>query len=709
MYTTQQKSKLNYPFIRNRSKACPGGLVGWWPGNGSGGKIIDMSGYSNHGTLNGTNAAQMWTAGYQGGRGALSFDGSTNYVAITRLSYAGDFAASFWFKQSVFNANFTWTENSATTTDIIASLASTTQIFVRTAANQNNLFTVPTLSTNTIYLLSVTRSSGVIRVFLNGIQSTTGGISDAGIFNIDTIGHRSLPPTGTMEDFRLYSRAPSPAEVIAIYSQGRWRDRWVYELTDTMFAAPAATGIVFDAASNSGYQAATSSLSWSHNWQGTNRCLSIDVEMLSVTDTVTAMTYGGANCTFLGAQSVAGGTGRVECWRICSSDSGAPVVGINTISVTISGSLACAGTAVSRTGVNQTTPTEAFNSASGINVGVANASVVVTPTSDNTVVHAACATNDAAATANQTSRNDVTGTAGSGIDEDSGATVIHPAAAQTMTVAVAALKVWAIAGYAVRPTADPSSYSRTATEAPTYSDAATRVEVSARSTTESPIYSDISMRLLVAIRSTTESPTYSDSAIRVEISARSTTEAPAYSDSAARTLILVRAAAESPTYADTVARLLSAHRTTSETLTYSDSATVTKGPNRTSTENPTYLDAATRVEVSARSTVESPTYSDAGTRILVGLRTATESPSYSDSVTGVKTLSRVISESPTYSDTASRSQSLFRYAVENLAYADSAVATGGTVVTPQYPTIVWVGMTNIVVNWTGTTNTKVQW
>lgn len=219
-------------------------------------------------------------------------------------------------------------------------------------------------------------------------------------------------------------------------------------------------GITFDAASNSGYQSATSSLSWSHTWSGSNRMLSVDVAMLSVTNTVTAMTYGGATCTLVGAQSIAGGTGRIEQWRICSGDSGAPGTGANTISVTLSGSLACAGVAVSRTGVHQTSPTESWTGNSGINVGAANATVNVLPVADKTIVHAAIATNDAAATAGQTSRNDVTGAAGSGINEDSGATTISPAASQTMTTAVAALKMWAIAGYAVRPIAAANLGSR---------------------------------------------------------------------------------------------------------------------------------------------------------------------------------------------------------------------------------------------------------
>lgn len=214
----------------------------------------------------------------------------------------------------------------------------------------------------------------------------------------------------------------------------------------------------FDAASNSGYQAAASSLSWSHNWQGSNRFLGIEVEMLSVNATVTAMTYGGAACTFIGAQTVAGGTGRVEMWRICQNDSGAPAAGSNTISVTLSGTLACAGTAVSRANVHQTTPIESFNSNSGINAGSAtNATVVVTTATDNTVAQFGLATNDTSVTASGVSRNNVSGALGSGCDQDSDQ--ITPPGSYTGTwTGEGITAAWAIAGYAIRPAgagADP--------------------------------------------------------------------------------------------------------------------------------------------------------------------------------------------------------------------------------------------------------------
>lgn len=221
------------------------------------------------------------------------------------------------------------------------------------------------------------------------------------------------------------------------------------------------TDVTADATSNSGYQSAASSLSWSHSWHGYSKMLAIDVHLLSVNDTVTAVTYGGATCTLIGATNVAGGTGRVESWRILQSDSGAPASGSSTISVTISGSLACAGTAVSYANVHQSSPTEAFTGTSGINVGAADATVSVTTVTAKARVHGALSTNDTSVTANQKSRNNVTGAAGSGANEDT-APVVSPGATTISYTGVGALAMWAIQGYGIRPVGavSPSPFPR---------------------------------------------------------------------------------------------------------------------------------------------------------------------------------------------------------------------------------------------------------
>ena len=270
----------------------------------------------------------------------------------------------------------------------------------------------------------------------------TGTFTGAKTFN--TIGDlaglgNTLPTAGYIAELMICDAALGSTDRAAYYSYANGK----------YFVPP---GIQFDAASNSGYQSAASSLSWSHTWSGTNRFLAIDIAMLSVTDTVTAMTYGGANCTFIGAQNVVGGTGRIECWRICQNDSGAPSTGANTISVTLSGSLACAGAAVSYTTVSQTTPTEAFAGNSGINTGSAtNATVVITTTVANDWVHAALATNQSSGIgSSQTSRNIVAGTLGTGADADTGPNASP--GAQTMTFTGEGItSAWAVAGYGIVP------------------------------------------------------------------------------------------------------------------------------------------------------------------------------------------------------------------------------------------------------------------
>lgn len=218
------------------------------------------------------------------------------------------------------------------------------------------------------------------------------------------------------------------------------------------------TGIAFDVAGNSGDVAAANTYSGSASWNGSNRILSVDVSLLGAGTTVTSMTYGGATCTKIGSRSTVTSLGSVECWRICSSDSGAPGTGANTLVVNLSGSIEFTVEWASYTGVNQTLPTEGFNSNQATNgVGTADATVSITSIADNCWVHAAIVANDNSIIANQTSRNNISGTIGSGANEDNNAAVT-PAGSTTMSYSgVGSFITWAIAGYAIRPLAASSN------------------------------------------------------------------------------------------------------------------------------------------------------------------------------------------------------------------------------------------------------------
>lgn len=222
---------------------------------------------------------------------------------------------------------------------------------------------------------------------------------------------------------------------------------------------PFAPNIQFNVAGNSGDVAAASSYSGAAIWMGNNRALAVDVSMLGPGVTVTAMTYGGANCTLIGVKATVTSFGRVESWLIKQSDSSAPGAGSNTLSVTLSGSIEFTVEWVAYTAVHQSSATEGFNSAQATNAGSAtDASVSVTSIADNTWIHGAVVANDTSITANQTSRNNISGTLGSGGNEDTGP--VTPAGATTISYSgMGVTTTWAIDGYALRPiTAGSSSY-----------------------------------------------------------------------------------------------------------------------------------------------------------------------------------------------------------------------------------------------------------
>lgn len=214
--------------------------------------------------------------------------------------------------------------------------------------------------------------------------------------------------------------------------------------------------VVFDASSNSGYQTAQSSYSWSHTCSGNNRYLTVGISMLSVGgSSVSSITYNGVSLSLIKAQASVSGAVRAELWGLA-----VPASGPHTITVTLSASLDSIGGAVSFANVVQATSTEAANSATATNVGAADATVDVTTISNKAWVVDIVATDDTSITvgAGQTSRNNVTGTLGSGAMSTEGPKT--PAGAVTMSwTNVAALATWSIASVAIIPLSASKSLS----------------------------------------------------------------------------------------------------------------------------------------------------------------------------------------------------------------------------------------------------------
>lgn len=213
-------------------------------------------------------------------------------------------------------------------------------------------------------------------------------------------------------------------------------------------------GIQFDAAGNSGYVAASANYTVSRTVTGSSPHLAVDVVILGTTaQTVTSVTDddggGAVPMVLIGVKNTPAGVGRIESWGLAN-----PIVGTKNLRVILSASVASVTNWVSRTGVHQTSPTTGYVSASGTNVGAANATVDVVTATDGSWVHAAALSNGALA-ALLIARNNVTGALGTGADEDSG-----PKLAGTYTAAYGAdaLAVWAIGGYELWPAWAGASY-----------------------------------------------------------------------------------------------------------------------------------------------------------------------------------------------------------------------------------------------------------
>ena len=165
--------------------------------------------------------------------------------------------------------------------------------------------------------------------------------------------------------------------------------------------------ISFDSVSNSGYQAASVSYSWSHTCSGDRRFLIVSVGMLSaVGNSVSGITYNGIALSLIGTQSAGMDVIRTEMWGLVN-----PTTGSNTIAVTLNSSTVSIAEATSWAGVNQSTPTEGLAGAGATNMGAADATVDVTTSTAEDYVIDAVTSDDAAITAasDQVARANVSG------------------------------------------------------------------------------------------------------------------------------------------------------------------------------------------------------------------------------------------------------------------------------------------------------------
>jgi len=205
-------------------------------------------------------------------------------------------------------------------------------------------------------------------------------------------------------------------------------------------------GVALDNTTNASGK--TSSLSWSHTvGAGSDRLLLVATSHRDGNKQVTAISYGGASLTRLGAQNGPGNGNRVELWYLI-----APAPGTTNVVVTLSDGRNVAAGAASYFGVNQNSPLGDFVSAAN---KTQEATITVSSQTGALVMDIVAANGDANSLtvgAGQTTLWDIgTGTAGGDIR---GSASNAPGAARVgLSWTLGKEKPWAIGAVSLNPAA----------------------------------------------------------------------------------------------------------------------------------------------------------------------------------------------------------------------------------------------------------------
>ncbi len=199
------------------------GLVGYWKlDETSGTRAVDASGWGNSGSLIGgpTISTTVAPTNFTNAR-SLSIDGSNDYVLLSNtLSFSNDFSTSVWLKASDFSTRIWFSSASDAGQVFVGTLGSSTALTIRLVGGGLDTFSVPAMSTGVWYHVVFERINGVLHCYVNGVESSTGGISDAHVFTMNVVGgypfQLSYAWNGLLDDVRIYNRALSPAEVAAL-------------------------------------------------------------------------------------------------------------------------------------------------------------------------------------------------------------------------------------------------------------------------------------------------------------------------------------------------------------------------------------------------------------------------------------------------------------------------------------------------------------
>lgn len=201
-------------------------LVGWWPLHEWSGRANDLSGNGNHGTLNG--GVTQGVAG-RGGLTSYSFDGSDDYIEISRYSFIsgfGPYTISAWVKFDSTGIQTVLSNGGGTGDRHNIGLNDSNNELCHSYYDGSSWITAgKRIEQGKWYHIAGVATGNQILAYINGQLQTD---SENNSFSDGAGNHISLSGTnqntsnvdGSIADVRVYDRALSPQEVQHLYRQG---------------------------------------------------------------------------------------------------------------------------------------------------------------------------------------------------------------------------------------------------------------------------------------------------------------------------------------------------------------------------------------------------------------------------------------------------------------------------------------------------------
>jgi len=224
------------------SSVCSG-LAGYWSlDDGSGLTAADTSGNGNNGSLTTPNSP-TWVAGLIGS-GALSFNGSNNYVDLGSggsLNLTGAMSISLWVKannaaggvQDILSKGSVGSAPSAEQYSMHLNQFGGESDAVFEISNGSSKASVASADnsiSNSLWyhIVGTYDGSSVLCLYINNVMTGCHTVSGFGALNQENyspeIGTNSYFPSqflsGSVDDVRIYNRALSPSEVTSLYNLG---------------------------------------------------------------------------------------------------------------------------------------------------------------------------------------------------------------------------------------------------------------------------------------------------------------------------------------------------------------------------------------------------------------------------------------------------------------------------------------------------------